>query len=122
MDSNALLAILSAFTLKTIQEPTLNSYVWNRLPISQPALSNAPVKRKTTSLGIDIAAPSAIVMDADTGTVLFEKHADDVLPVASLTKLISAMTYLDTKPDFEATVSIEPADRVSIGRTILPTS
>lgn len=121
MDSNALLAILSAFTLRTIQEPTLNAYAWNRLPVSRPVLSNAPTKRKTSSLGIEIAAPSAIVMDAETGTVLFEKHADAVMPVASLTKLVSAMTYLDTKPDLQQTVVLEPEDRPSVGRTILPT-
>jgi D-alanyl-D-alanine carboxypeptidase len=32
------------------------------------------------------------------------------------------MTYLDTKPDFATTVNIEPADHVSVGRTILPAS
>jgi D-alanyl-D-alanine endopeptidase (penicillin-binding protein 7) len=122
MDSNALLAILSAFTLRTIQEPTLNAYAWNRLPVSRPAISNTPVKRNLSSLGIDISAPSAIVMDADTGAVLFEKNADAVLPIASLTKLVSAMTYLDTKPDFATNVNIEPADHVSVGRTILPAS
>ncbi|MCR4256247.1 MAG: serine hydrolase [Candidatus Uhrbacteria bacterium] len=121
MDSNALLAILSAFTLRTIQEPTLHAYAWNRLPVSQPAVSSTPVKRNLSSLGIDISASSAIVMDADTGAVLFEKNADAVLPIASLTKLVSAMTYLDTKPDFESPVEIEAADRPSVGRTILPT-
>ncbi|KAA0205763.1 D-alanyl-D-alanine carboxypeptidase [Candidatus Uhrbacteria bacterium] len=122
MDSNALLAILSAFTLKTVQEPTLRAYAWNPLPVSRPAVLNVPVKRKQTSLGIDISAPSAIVMDAETGAVLFEKNADDVRPVASLTKLVAAMTYLDTKPDFAANVEIRPADGPSVGRTILPTN
>ncbi|MEK7473908.1 MAG: serine hydrolase [Patescibacteria group bacterium] len=121
MDSSALLAILSAFTLRTIQEPTLNAYVWNRLPLSQPAVSRTPVKRRISSLGIDIAASAAIVMDADTGAVLFEKNADEVLSIASLTKLVSAMTYLDAKPDFATPIDIEPTDRVSVGRTILPT-
>jgi D-alanyl-D-alanine carboxypeptidase len=120
MDPNALLAILSAFTLRTVQ-PKLETYAWNRLPITRQAVSNTPVKRNTGSLGIDISARSAIVMDADSGAVLFEKNSNDVVSVASLTKLVAAMTYLDTKPDFTQTIEIKPEDAVSVGRTILPT-
>ncbi len=35
-------------------------------------------------------APNAILLDADSGTVLFEKSADDLLPPASLSKLMTA--------------------------------
>lgn len=120
MDSYAILAVLSAFTLRTVQEPTLNTYAWNRLPVTKEVSSNVPVKRNISSLGIDIAATSAIVMDADTGAVLFEKNADKILPVASLTKLVSAMTYLDSRPNFDAPIVIESRDAPSAGRSILP--
>jgi D-alanyl-D-alanine endopeptidase (penicillin-binding protein 7) len=122
MTAETLLVVLSAFTLRTMQEPSALSSVWNKLPVARPALSTAPVKRKAGSLGIDIAARSAIVIDADTGTVLFEKNADAVVQVASLTKLLTAMTFLDLKPDFSKAVEISPSDDPSLGRTILPTS
>ena len=35
----------------------------------------------------DTAAPYAILMDASSGTVLFEKNADDLMPPASMAKL-----------------------------------
>ena len=35
-------------------------------------------------------APTAILIDADSGTVLFEKSADDLAPPASLSKLMTA--------------------------------
>ena len=36
------------------------------------------------------AAPYAILIDAESGTVLFEKNADQLLPPASLAKLMTA--------------------------------
>ncbi len=35
-------------------------------------------------------APTAILIDADSGTVLFERNADDLVPPASLSKLMTA--------------------------------
>ncbi|MCK9360864.1 serine hydrolase [Patescibacteria group bacterium] len=121
MTADALLVVLSAFTLRTMQQPATLSAAWNKLPMARPAISTAPVKRKEGSLGIDIAATSAIVMDADSGAVLFEKNADAVVPIASLSKLLTAMTFLDQKPDFSKAVEIQPSDDPVLGRTILPT-
>lgn len=120
MTAESLLAILGAFTLRTMQEPSTISSAWNRLPIARSAVPSAPIKKKEGSLGIDISARSAIVMDAESGAVLFEKNADVVAPVASLTKLLTAMTYLDLKPDFASAVEIMPSDDPALGKTILP--
>lgn len=122
MTADALLVVLSAFTLRTMQEPANTVAAWNKLPVSRPAVSTAPVKRKEGSLGIDISAPSAIVIDAESGAVLFEKNADRVMPVASLTKLVTAMTYLDLKPDLTSAIEIEPSDDPVLGKTVLPTA
>ncbi len=40
--------------------------------------------------GFQTAAPHAILIDADGGSVLFEKGADDLIPPASLSKLMTA--------------------------------
>lgn len=42
----------------------------------------------------EIEARSAIVIDAETGETLFEKHPDAILPVASTQKLLTAMEVL----------------------------
>ena len=36
-----------------------------------------------------LTAPSAILLEADTGAVIFEKNADERRPVASITKLMT---------------------------------
>ncbi len=61
-------------------------------------------------------AKSAILMDAATGKVLYEKNADEKLPPASMTKLASMliiMEYIDSgklKLDDQVTISEEAAN------------
>ena len=45
--------------------------------------------------GIQIAVPHAILIEAETGAVLFEKAADDLIPPASLVKIMTVETVLD---------------------------
>ncbi len=47
----------------------------------------APAKKDE---GYQTAAPTAILIDAESGSVLFEKNADDLVPPASLSKLMTA--------------------------------
>jgi D-alanyl-D-alanine endopeptidase (penicillin-binding protein 7) len=53
---------------------------------------------------------SAIVYDIEHEQVLLERHADDVVPVASLTKLMTAMVVLDQDPALDEALAIAPAD------------
>ena len=48
----------------------------------------------TDSLGI--TAPSAILMEASTGTVVLEKNAHEKLPPASVTKIMTLLLIFDT--------------------------
>ena len=47
-----------------------------------------PLPYKTTAPSLQIYAGSAVLIDAATGDVLFEKNADQKIPPASLTKLV----------------------------------
>ena len=44
-----------------------------------------------TVAGLDVAAPSAILMEASTGTVIYEKNPDAVLKPASITKIMTLL-------------------------------
>lgn len=53
-----------------------------------------------------IAASAAILMDAETGQVLYEKNADQRRPIASTTKIMTALIILEHgKPDMMCTAS-----------------
>ncbi len=45
----------------------------------------------TDAEGLDVPAPSAILMEKETGTVLFEKNADERLRPASVTKVMTIL-------------------------------
>ncbi len=56
--------------------------------------------------GISVASQCAIVMDADTGTILYQKNAKDICYPASITKIMTTMLALDhSKPDEVVTMS-----------------
>jgi D-alanyl-D-alanine endopeptidase (penicillin-binding protein 7) len=52
----------------------------------------------------------ALVIDAVLGTPLYSKHQEQVSPIASITKLMTAMVLLDAGLDPEATITIDRAD------------
>lgn len=45
--------------------------------------------------GLEIAAPSAILMDAATGTILYEKNAHEKLAPASVTKVMTLLLVME---------------------------
>jgi D-alanyl-D-alanine carboxypeptidase (penicillin-binding protein 5/6) len=47
----------------------------------------------------DLQARSAILMDYETGTVLYEKNPDEKLPIASLTKIMTILLVLEAIDD-----------------------
>ena len=57
-----------------------------------------------------IGSAHAIVVDEATGEVLLNKNAEAAAPIASLTKLMTAMVVLDAKQDPEEELRIEEAD------------
>ena len=59
---------------------------------------------------LDVRSGSALVIEQANGGALYEKHADAVMPIASITKLMTAMVVLDGVPDLQAGVSISEDD------------
>ncbi len=75
------------------------------LPISHP---NVPLKKDQAICDLKLTAVASILMDDKTDTVLFENNADAVRPLASISKLMSALVLLDSKPDWKKVVEITP--------------
>jgi D-alanyl-D-alanine carboxypeptidase/D-alanyl-D-alanine endopeptidase (penicillin-binding protein 7) len=81
----------------------------------------------STGHALPLRSEHAIVISDETGQVVMEKSADVIVPIASLTKLLTAMVVLDSKPDMEEKISIESEDvdvlkhsrsRVPVGTTL----
>lgn len=57
-----------------------------------------------------IEAKSAAVVDGETGVLLGEKEKDGVFPIASVTKLMTALVFLDTQPSWERVITMKSGD------------
>ena len=57
-----------------------------------------------------VASAAALVQDESTGSVLFEKNSDTVVPIASISKLMTAMVVLDSVPSLEEVMTISDED------------
>ena len=53
---------------------------------------------------------AAVVLDEHTGAVLYDKNMDTVRPIASLTKLMTAIVMLDSGLPLDATIRVENDD------------
>jgi D-alanyl-D-alanine endopeptidase (penicillin-binding protein 7) len=69
--------------------------------------------------GPKIRAKSAIVVDLGTGKVLMKKDESSVRPIASLTKLTTALVFLGTKPNLFSIVTVTKEDRDGAGHSRL---
>ena len=76
--------------------------------------SEVSIPKKITS--IDITAHSAYVWDVVGQRALYEKNQDEILPLASITKLMTALVAYELVPDNKlVTISAEAASQQSGG-------
>lgn len=54
-----------------------------------------------------LSACSAILMDRESGRVLYEKNAGERRSIASITKLMTALVAVELHPDLSSTVTVE---------------
>ena len=83
-------------------------------PSSKPKAAKAPKSAAVADFNKDgypnLMSSAAIVLDAKTGQTLFAKNADQVQPIASITKLMTAMVVLDAKLPLDEAIQITSAD------------
>ncbi len=59
---------------------------------------------------VALRSASALVQDAQTGEIVFDKNSDAVVPIASITKLMTAMVILDRGLDLDQRVVLSRED------------
>ncbi len=88
-------------------------------PGPRPVLANSLPQRNTENSLLSYLDPKklflrsdvALIVDGREGRVLFEKNMHAQRPIASLTKLMTAMVILDAKLPLEEVITITKADR-----------
>lgn len=74
------------------------------------------------SQNLAVNSASALVFDQTTGSAIYQKNANEITPIASITKLMTAMVVLDNAPNLQALISISEDDVDSLrgSRSRLP--
>ncbi len=90
------------------------------VPPVKKAKSASALKRSSAAAGgivawketraLAVQSGAALVIDQNAGDALFQKNAASVVPIASITKLMTAMVVLDSAPNLQASVSISDED------------
>lgn len=55
-----------------------------------------------------LSARSAVLMDRESGRVLYAKEAEEQRPIASITKLMTALVAVELRPDLSVPVEVKP--------------
>jgi D-alanyl-D-alanine endopeptidase (penicillin-binding protein 7) len=79
------------------------------LLLAGPGAAAAGKTAKVAGPGLKSAA--ALVVDAKSGEVIFEHDAGKVTPIASLTKLMTALVVFDAQQPLDEVIKITAADR-----------
>lgn len=97
-------------------------------PMEAFTLSHAgQVEAQAALAGPLLSSQSALIFNNKTGEVLYQKNPDRVMPIASISKLMSAMVVLDAHLDMNEPITITEAEidrlkgtgsRLSIGTTL----
>jgi len=98
--------------------PLINIGEDNKVIIEQQVLKNYnsyPNKKSNDSLGVKIGSTSALVRDVKTKAILWQKNAQEVRSLASITKLMTALVFLDTNPDWSVLITMSKVDEINGG-------
>ena len=79
--------------------PVANQTVWLLPELDQPARFRH---------GPKISSKAAIIVDMDSGSVLWERAADERRSVASLTKMVAALAAISLESDFSQDLCVSP--------------
>ncbi|MFA5047880.1 MAG: serine hydrolase [Patescibacteria group bacterium] len=90
----------------------------NNLPQAEdrPAIKMMPQRDfSKASLGVKVTAQSFLVIEPESGAILYEQNSKDVRSIASITKLMTALVFLEHNPGWNNDFTISKDDYRSGG-------
>jgi len=111
MMSSRIIALLTALALQANPVP---GAIPSELEAGSDAMQTqsipaAPTKTDPNNVGVNVTAASAIIADVGSGTVLYAKNAKIAHPIASLSKILTAMVVIDT--------GLHPEDQLTVNQS-----
>ena len=123
--ASAILTTCAALACAATPAPASISTAGSAAPSTYQAASAARTPARRTVRRARRAPPggcyarSAIVVDPATGAILYEKNAEATVPIASITKLMTVLVFLEGKPNLERMADVTREDLYGAGHTRL---
>lgn len=108
-----LLAICVAFAIGTLEAAPVEAATTKKAVAKRKAKPVKKAELRVEAQDADnllLQSSAVVVQDQSSGDVLFEKNSDAVLPIASITKLMTAMVVLDAQLSLSETLTIGHED------------
>lgn len=109
----------SRSTATTSAKKTSVSPAKRKASTSSRAAASRARSRRAALPKDGVYSRNAILVDPTSGEVLFEKNSGRSVPIASLTKLMTALVFVEQKPDFDREAEVLPTDLAGGGHTQL---
>lgn len=85
---------------------------WAPLALGADAyISAKDIRDYARSRNLKLRSYVALVFDERDNELILDRRTDEVMPIASLTKLMTAMVILDARLDMDQTITISKADK-----------
>jgi D-alanyl-D-alanine endopeptidase (penicillin-binding protein 7) len=76
-----------------------------------------PFGLRESPYGLALRSNVALVVDQNTGETLFDKNSHEIVPIASISKLMTAMVVLDSKAPLDQMITVTNDDRDFVKNT-----
>lgn len=107
--------------IKALPVPRLYELPELDKPIRQLSKNQAdrPAGQPAVAPAFDLAAENGVILDCQEDNLFYAKRPDRSWPIASITKLFTAYTFLDYNPGWETSYKIKPSDKREGGKIYL---
>jgi serine-type D-Ala-D-Ala endopeptidase (penicillin-binding protein 7) len=114
--------LIAVFALSLVALPHLAQAAEQKPRFVKAKARQASVPDFTKDGTPNLMSSAALVFDQNTGKMLYAKNADTITPIASITKLMTAMIVLDAKLPLDEAITItnEDLDTLKGTRSRLP--
>ena len=84
----------------------LRKIIYIALLVCMAVVCLVPLTGSARAATFQTSARSAVVMEKISGRILWSKNADEQIPMASTTKIVTAITVIENAPDLDKVVEI----------------
>ena len=104
--------LISLLIILSLLNPVSTTYLADRafFDVSGDVALTAPERINPENVGVKVSAERYVAIDVNSGKILLQKDVEDAQPIASITKLMTALVVLEQNPNWDQVVEMKKVD------------